>query len=523
MISSESSKAQHKPHSTSKSRHNSAEKSHDKKKHTHKDTHAHAKKKSEDSSPQPASVSRKTMYIYAVLGISLSIFILLIGTLSYFAHQQKQYEDKIYPNVLIDGVDVGGKTKKEASAMFQKEDNKFKNLTFNLLYNDEQIATLSADFLSIRWNKDDVIEQAYTVGRSSHTPSKLKQVVYSILDWKEYPFTTSYVYDKNVTSEFIDTIVNQYDIPAQDALFEIEDGKVTAFRQHQNGREIDKVSFLETMDAHLEKLNRSKQIPSDIEIVLTDRVVEPEITLAKSNDLGIEELIGVGESDYSGSIESRIHNLTLATSKFHGVVIPPGEIISFNEIIGDISINTGYQQAYIIQNGKTVLGDGGGVCQVSTTLFRAGLNTGLPIVERHAHAYRVGYYENDSEPGFDATIYSPTVDLKMKNDTPSNILIQTEIIPEESLMYFRLYGKKDDRKVEISPVQVYDVAAPPPDKHEDDPTLPKGTVKQVDFAAWGAKASFNYKITKGGEVVQEKTFFSSYKPWAAVYLVGTKE
>ena len=197
--------------------------------------------------------------------------------------------------------------------------------------------------------------------------------------------------------------------------------------------------------------------------------------------------------------------------------------MSFNQLIGDISALTGYQQAYIIQNGKTVLGDGGGICQVSTTLFRAAINTGLPILNRTAHAYRVSYYENDSGPGFDATVFSPSVDLKIKNDTPAAVLIQTEVDEVNKLVYFKLYGKKDNRKVEISKAEVWDVSPPPEASYEDDPTLQRGITKQVDFAAWGAKARFNYKVTYPNKEVKDEIFYSVYRPWKAVFLVGTKD
>jgi vancomycin resistance protein YoaR len=91
--------------------------------------------------------------------------------------------------------------------------------------------------------------------------------------------------------------------------------------------------------------------------------------LAQTNNFGIEELIGVGTSNFTHSAPERVYNVTLATSKFNGVLIPKGAVISFNDLVGDISSLTGYKQAYVIKNGRTVLGDGGGVCQVSTTLF----------------------------------------------------------------------------------------------------------------------------------------------------------
>jgi Uncharacterized vancomycin resistance protein len=144
-------------------------------------------------------------------------------------------------------------------------------------------------------------------------------------------------------------------------------------------------------------------------------------------------------------------------------------------------------------------------------------------VERHPHAYRVSYYENDSKPGFDATVFAPSIDLKIKNNTPAYILIETEIDKEKNLLYFYLFGKKDKRSVEISTPLIWDISAPLPPKYQDDPTLKKGVVKQIDFPAWGAKSSFNYKVYLNNKLIIDEKFFSSYRPWQAVYLVGTAD
>jgi vancomycin resistance protein YoaR len=251
-------------------------------------------------------------------------------------------------------------------------------------------------------------------------------------------------------------------------------------------------------------------------------VLKPTVTLAQSNNLGIEELIGVGKSDYTHSAPERVHNVIHAANRFNGVLVKPGQELSFVDIIGDISQASGYKTAYVIQNGRTVLGDGGGVCQVSTTLFRAALNTGLPITERHAHAYRVGYYENDSKPGLDATIYTPSVDLRIKNDTPAHILVQTIIDEDTNQLYFYLYGKKDGRQATVGDITVYDVSPPPEPLYQDDPNLPIGITKQVDFAAWGGKSRYDYSVTYANGDVKKETFYSSYRPWQAVFLVGKK-
>jgi vancomycin resistance protein YoaR len=169
------------------------------------------------------------------------------------------------------------------------------------------------------------------------------------------------------------------------------------------------------------------------------------------------------------------------------------------------------------------LGDGGGVCQVSTTLFRAALNAGLPILERQAHAYRVSYYEQESFAGLDATVYSPKPDLKIQNDTPAHILIQARVFPQEFKLVFQLYGTADGRRATITNPRLWDQVAPPPPLYIDDPTLPKGEVRQVESPVWGAKAAFDWKVVRDGQILQERTFYSVYQPWQAVYLRGTKE
>jgi vancomycin resistance protein YoaR len=168
-----------------------------------------------------------------------------------------------------------------------------------------------------------------------------------------------------------------------------------------------------------------------------------------------------------------------------------------------------------------MLGDGGGVCQVSTTFFRAVLNTGLPIIERRSHSYRVGYYEQDSPVGLDATVYAPSTDFKFRNDTNNHILIQTEFLPKKAMLIFEIYGTDDGRSATISKSVISSVTPPPEDLYIDDPTLPAGTIKQIDYKAWGAKAYFTYTVERDGETIFEKTYYSTYQPWQAKFLKGT--
>ena len=242
------------------------------------------------------------------------------------------------------------------------------------------------------------------------------------------------------------------------------------------------------------------------------------------NKFGIKELIGRGEASFAGSIPGRITNIKIATGHINGTLVPPNEVFSFGNAVGDISAATGYDYAYIISEGRTVLGTGGGVCQVSTTVFRAALNAGLPIVTRTAHAYRVHYYEEGGAPvGLDATVYPPAVDLKFKNDTPGYILITSQIDLSGQNLYFNIYGTSDGRTVKLNGPVISNYTSAPAAKYQDDPTLPKGVTKQVDWSAPGSTVIFERVVERGGQVINTDKFISNYRPWQAVYLVGTKE
>jgi vancomycin resistance protein YoaR len=307
--------------------------------------------------------------------------------------------------------------------------------------------------------------------------------------------------------------------PPQNASFIINENKVEEFLPAIDGIIINKEEIIKSITDKIASLESSKTESGNIDIpVLTKK---PDVSLADVNNLGIKELIGRGSSIYKGSISSRIFNIGHAAAKFKSILVPPNEIFSFDQILGDVSALTGYKQAYIIQDGRTVLGDGGGVCQVSTTLFRAVLNAGLPVIERRAHSYRVGYYEQGSPPGIDATVFYPTTDFKFKNDTPGYLLIQSVYEPKNYSLVFEIYGTPDGRISTLTKPVVSNVTSPPDDLYVDDPTLPMGQIKQIDHKAWGAKVTFNYKVERNGEILIDKNFVSNYQPWQSVFLRGT--
>lgn len=316
--------------------------------------------------------------------------------------------------------------------------------------------------------------------------------------------------------------------PSQDAIFkyqQLENGtyQVDEFQPHQAGLEINRDKFNNKIEELIKQIStqNSTEVVTNTTLDLDLDVVAPAITLEKTNDLGIKELIGFGDSYYAHSIPNRIWNVALTAKKINYTLIPPGKEFSFNKNLGEVSRATGYRPAYVISGGKTVLGDGGGVCQVSTTVFRAALSAGLDITKRKAHAYRVSYYELNKKPGIDATVYSGDVDLRFINDTPGYILMTTYANSDDLYMNVQFYGTNDGRTAEILNHKTWDERPALAPVYYPTTELPPGKTQQIDWAVSGIKASFDYLVKdKDGNVLHEENFYSNYVPWSAKYLQG---
>jgi vancomycin resistance protein YoaR len=302
--------------------------------------------------------------------------------------------------------------------------------------------------------------------------------------------------------------------------------EISSFKPHKTGLKLEQVEFKKILIQALQKTEQVDQKEKekekeDIVLELPLKITQPEITLEKTNDLGINELIGFGDSEYDHSIPNRIFNVAHATKRVTNTIIAPGEEFRFNNTLGEVSRRTGYKSAYVISEGKTILGDGGGVCQVSTTVFRAALNAGLPITKRKQHSYRVSYYELNQKPGIDATVYSGDVDLRFINDTSGHILIRGEADSDELYMKMEIYGTSDGRTTEIVDHKTWGERGAPTSVYYPSPDLAPGVIKQIDWSVSGIKASFkNVTKDKDGEIIREEEFYSNYVPWSAKFLRG---
>jgi vancomycin resistance protein YoaR len=254
----------------------------------------------------------------------------------------------------------------------------------------------------------------------------------------------------------------------------------------------------------------------------------PEVSDSSiAQELGITELVHQESSYFYGSDQARIHNIETAANQFHGLLIPPGETFSMANAMGEISLDNGYSEALIIYNGKTIEGIGGGVCQVSTTLFRIAFFSGFPIVERHPHAYRVSYYEKVSGnkrdanlAGLDATVYIPLVDLKFTNDTPYWLLMETYINRTASRLTWKFYSTYDRRIMKWTTTGPINTIEPKKPIYQLNTDLDPGEIKQIDWEAEGADVTVSRSVSRDGEIFLEDTFFTRYEPWRAVYEYG---
>lgn len=259
---------------------------------------------------------------------------------------------------------------------------------------------------------------------------------------------------------------------------------------------------------------------NDIELVV--KVTVPQLTdNVTAEQLGITQLIQSQTTYFYGSSADRRQNIQTAAANFNGVLVPPDSVFSMGKYMSDVTIENGYAEALIIYNGKTVKGVGGGVCQVSTTLFRTAFYAGMPIKERHSHAYRVFYYEQGpggrNDPmlsGFDATVYFPLVDFKFANDTPYWILMETVYNNDTSSLTWNFYSTPDGRTVNATfsgPTEIKP-ALPPVITYNAD--AEPYSLTHLDYPAEGAKIVVERIVTKNNAIWLADKFTTVYQPWA---------
>ena len=328
------------------------------------------------------------------------------------------------------------------------------------------------------------------------------------------------VLDQKGLRDLLVPIKNNVDRQPSDAkfIFNDETRQLDVMQESRVGRAMD-------IEGSIKAINDAL-LRGEHTVSLVVNEAQPRVPAsATAQELGITQLIWAETSYFYGSSAERMQNIQAAAERFHGVLVAPGETFSMGATMGDVSLDNGFAEALIIYGGRTIKGVGGGVCQVSTTLFRAVFNAGYPVEERTPHAYRVSYYEQTASggvdprlAGLDATVYFPLVDFKFTNDTPYWILMETYM--GSASLTWKIYSTSDGRTVTWDTSGVTNVVSAPSPMFEENPELRKNEMKQVDWAANGADVTVTRTVMRDGAVLFQDQFTTHYQPWQAICQYG---
>jgi len=327
--------------------------------------------------------------------------------------------------------------------------------------------------------------------------------------------------DTEAVSMYVTTVAAAVNIPPEPARITTEDGRVTGFTPPKIGRAVQEDKLIEMILGVIRSRTTDKPSGDNLIVPLKTTTISLE---GLDSGAGIVELIGKATTPFTGSPRNRISNIKNGVKFLTGTIVPPGSEFSTLGTLGTIDNTTGYLPELVIKGDRTTPEFGGGLCQVSTTLFRAVMDAGLPVTARRNHSYRVTYYEKDGNgrvigPGLDATIYEPQPDFKFRNDMATPVLIIGYVIGDKAT--FELYGTKDGRTSEIDGPHTLTTTPSGDPKYIDEPSLAVGVKKQVEVAHPGGSAIATYTITYPDGTEKATEFSSWYRPWPAVYLVGT--
>ncbi|ADV66378.1 VanW family protein [Deinococcus maricopensis] len=280
----------------------------------------------------------------------------------------------------------------------------------------------------------------------------------------------------------------------------------------QTGWRVDRVA---TKKALLNALQDGKG-----EVKVTLNHVVPARNVRTLAERGVLYHVASGTSSFRGSPDFRVTNIIVGAQKLDNFFIAPGHTFDFNKEVGVINAQTGFVKGFVISGGTLSKEDGGGICQVSTTIFRAMYQAGLPVVERHEHSHRVHYYD---PVGFEATVYAPTKNLRMKNDTDKHLFVQASWDKRAQTLRFDLFGAQPDRTVNISKPVVTNFKAPAPATYTPDPRVRVGGRRLLDQPMQGMTSVITRTVKLPGGQVRKDTLKSVYKPWGAVYGVNPRD
>jgi len=330
---------------------------------------------------------------------------------------------------------------------------------------------------------------------------------------KKYNYVSIELNQEKFNKYLDETLSKKLDVPVDTVkIYKDKDDKIVIEGKGENGYKIERNLLKKSIEMATENgIDR-----------ITMPVIEmkPEIQVSDElKALGIKEVLAVGRTSYYGSPQNRVFNIKLGAEKLNGALIAPDETFSFNKKIGPVDGRHGFLEELVIKPEGIVPESGGGLCQVSTTTYRAALFAGLPIVARQEHSFAISYYAQVLGHGLDATVYSGSVDLKFKNDTGKHILIQAYVKNNYELFVI-VYGTADGRKVEMEGPYTSNYTGPGETVYIKTSDLPMGQQKRIENGFVGFRALWYRYITKPDGQKTAEEIKTLYKFQPAKVLVG---
>jgi len=318
--------------------------------------------------------------------------------------------------------------------------------------------------------------------------------------------------DEDAVGAFIAGVGEEIDRPAIEGRwhYDVATATLTPLTTAQPGYQLDVPQATQLLVTAALTVERSVQLPVE--------ATSPAVTQSELEAMLPLDLLGEGSTEFVGSTAERQANIVTSARAFEGLAVAAGETFSFLAVLGPVSRATGYADSWVILGNRTELGAGGGVCQTATTCFRAAFWAGLPIVERHPHAYRVSWYEPPI--GLDASVFEPYVDLRFTNDYGAPLLVQAEVDTTTQTLTFRFYGRSDGRKVSAtSPVTSNPQPEPEP-VYENDESLGPGQQMLVERGREGLDVSIVRTIEWPNGERDEYLLDTRYAAWPTRYRIG---
>ncbi|WP_167957089.1 VanW family protein [Anaerosporobacter faecicola] len=443
-----------------------------------------------------------------VAGVMLVLTIIVAG--AYVTISASIDDDTICKGIFIDSVDVGGMTVEQAQEAVDAyiTDRAKKEITIQV---DEDTVTGTLEELGYQVSDNEIIDEAMKIGKSGNIIKRYKET--KDVEKENKVFNLEFTLDQNAVQELVEKECTKYDIPAENATMKRENGEFV-FEEHVIGRKID-------VDATVQAVSDAVMNDWNGENLTINASVEEDIPEYTSDELReCTDVLGTATTNFADSKAARVNNVTVATNFINGTVVYPGETFSVYEAISPITIANGYEKAGAYENGVVVESEGGGVCQVSSTLYNTVLKSELEVVERSPHSMVVSYVPRSA----DAAIAGTYKDLKFKNSTESPIYIEGYIVGRN--VTFTIYGNEtrpSNRTIEFVS-ETISTTQPPADVITEDKTLPSSYKKVTSPAHTGYRARL-WKVVyiDGKETERIQVNSSTYTASPRYITVGKQE